>query len=354
MSPRATLRLLWTLFALWLVCSGFFVWVVLVMPQVPGDGPDRDYVLEVPSGASYEELGALLAREQVIRHPRAWAAYMRFVSDAPELRPSTWVVNRALTPAQMFPRFVRGRGHANVKVLVPEGFTQFDVTRRFERFGIVSRAAMLSALRDPALLAELGIVGPSAEGYLFPAIYQLAQDQAPSAVIKRMVSTFKKRTDPLFAQYVAEHGADPSAFTPQQLLTLASVVEREAHAPEEQAIIAGVFVNRLRDPAFRPHRLQADPTAAYGCLVEKELPSCAGFDGKRVTPAMVRDPLNAYNTYRIEGLPPGPISNPGLSALKAAIAPAQHTFFYFVAKGGGKHAFSSTLDEHNAQIRATP
>jgi UPF0755 protein len=94
---------------------------------------------------------------------------------------------------------------------------------------------------------------------------------------------------------------------------------------------------------------------AYGCLVARDrIPSCASFDGKRITPAMVRDPDNPYSTYRIEGLPPGPISNPGLSALEAALAPAQHEFFYFVTHGGGRHHFTRTLEEHNQRVHNPP
>ncbi|HEX6241935.1 MAG TPA: endolytic transglycosylase MltG, partial [Polyangiales bacterium] len=108
-------------------------------------------------------------------------------------------------------------------------------------------------------------------------------------------------------------------------------------------------------PDFRPRRLQADPTVAYGCLVARDrVPSCRDFDGRRVTPAMVRDPANPYSTYRIEGLPPGPICNPGLSALDAALAPAQHEYFYFVTHGGGRHQFTRTLEEHNQRVHNPP
>jgi UPF0755 protein len=356
MSERVRAWGLRALFAGWLLGTGLLVWVLLVMPLEGPGGPDRDFVVELPEGASYEQIAALLAKQQVLTHPRAWAFYMRILTEPHELRTGTWVVNRALTPAALLPRFVTNRGQGVVKVLVPEGFTMFDVATRLERFGIAEKRALLTAMRAPALLAELEIPSPSVEGYLFPATYALHQDSPPVEVVRRLVATFHKRTRLLFEEHAREHAADVTpAFTRHQLLTLASIVEREAHAAEEQTIIAGVFVNRLLDPTFRPHRLQADPTAAYGCLVAPEAaPSCKEFDGRRVTPAMVRDPANPYNTYRIEGLPPGPISNPGLSAIQAAVRPAQHTFFYFVARGGGRHAFSSTLEEHNARIRGTP
>jgi UPF0755 protein len=166
-----------------------------------------------------------------------------------------------------------------------------------------------------------------------------------------MVRVFRERTRALFEAYAQGHPGTTAALTPHELVTLASIVEREARAPDERAVIAGVFMNRLTDPSFRPRRLQSDPTAAYGCLVAGDrVPSCAEYDGRRVTPAMLRDPENPYSTYRREGLPPGPICSPGLEALKAALAPQAHDYFYFVTKGGGRHAFSHALGDHNARV----
>jgi UPF0755 protein len=111
-----------------------------------------------------------------------------------------------------------------------------------------------------------------------------------------------------------------------------------------------VFLNRLSDPTFVPHRLDADPTVSYGCLLAPQIaPSCAGFHG-RISRAMTHDPLNPYNTYRLEGLPPGPICNPGLGSIRAVLQPAQHDYLFFVARGGRRHAFSRTIDEHNRAV----
>jgi UPF0755 protein len=253
------------------------------------------------------------------------------------------------------PRLATGYGSAQVRVAIPEGFTRFDVATRLSRFGICDRLAFERVTRDPEVLAALGLSGESAEGYLFPATYDLNQGSSARAVLNQMVSVFRERTRARFAAYARAHDGAPFSLTEHELLTLASIIEREAKLPEERPTIAGVFMNRLTSPDFWPHRLQADPTVAYGCLVEPErIPSCATFDGKRITPAMVRDPENRYSTYRNDGLPPGPICNPGLSALAAALAPAQHDFFYFVTSGGGRHAFTRTLGEHNAKIRASP
>src|SRR5690606_9189799 len=117
-------------------------------------------------------------------------------------------------------------------------------------------------------------------------------------------------------------------FARHQVVILASIVEKEAAVDDERALIAGVFLNRLRSSTFRPlHRLQADPTVSYGCLAMPEVPSCAGFGG-RISRAMLEDAQNAYNTYRHGGLPPGPIANPGLASLEAVLVPAEHDYLF--------------------------
>jgi UPF0755 protein len=341
-------------FALWLVGTALLAWVLLVMPHRPAGGPDRDFLVEIPAGASYDDIAARLAEAGVITRPRAWVVFMRLLTERHELRPGPWVVNRARSPQQLLSRMARGHSPwGGVRIAIPEGFTRFDIATRLERHAITGRREFLAALGDRQLLDSLGIAAPSAEGYLFPATYSFLQDSPAHAIVRRMVRTFETRTREAFAAHAAR-AAGP-ALTPHELLTLASVVEREARAPEEQPIIAGVFINRLTDPTFRPRRLQADPTVAYGCLLMPDrAPSCRDFDGRRVTPAMVRDPDNPYNTYRHDGLPPGPIANPGLKALEAVLEPARHGYFYFVHKGGGRHAFAATLEEHNANIAASP
>jgi UPF0755 protein len=280
---------------------------------------------------------------------------MRLIGADARLRTGWVAINRGASVRELVPRLARGYGQSKVNVLLPEGITRFDAATRLERFGVAPRGEFLALTENPNLLAEYGISADSAEGYLFPAVYDFLQDEKPLRVIKRILRVFNERTRPLFDAYALAHDGAPFSLTPHQLLTLASIVEREARIPEERPIIAGVFMNRLTDPTFKPKRLQADPTVAYGCLVAGDrVPSCAEFDGRRITPAMVRDPANPYSTYRHEGLPPGPICNPGLEALKAALAPAQHNYFYFVTKGGGRHAFSHSLDEHNTRVRASP
>lgn len=348
--------LAWLLFAGWLAVSAAAVWLLLVFPDEKSPVGPRDVPITIAPGSPVDVVAARLAQEGIVQRPRAFVLYLRALGADRKLR-SGWVVgNRALTARELLPRVARGYGQSSVQVVIPEGFTQFDVATRLERFGVARRASLLTAMHDRALLAELAIPAASAEGYLFPAQYGFALDTPPRRVVARMVSTFQSRTASLFARHgTILNGAPTSRLTPHEIVTLASIVEREARVPEERPTIAGVFVNRLLDPEFRPKRLQADPTVAYGCLVAgARIPSCREFDGRHITAAMVRDPDNPYSTYRIEGLPPGPICNPGLAAISAAVTPEPHGYFYFVAKRGGRHAFARTLDEHNRNVRPSP
>lgn len=339
---------------LWLAGTAVLCWLMVVVANTPLSATSRDVAIELPARATIDQLADALAAAKAIDRPRLFAFYLRVVGIAPRLRQGWVVVNRGLSMREHLPRLARGYGITSVDVVVPEGFTRFDVATRLSRYGVAERHALLAAMRDPALLAELGVEGDSLEGYLFPALYHFRQDSQPDRVLARMVSTFRARAEPVLRAQ-SPQTLPLSPLTQHQLVTLASIVEREARVPEERPTIAGVFFNRLFDPSFSPKRLQADPTVAYGCLVAGDsVPSCREFDGRHITPAMVRDPENPYSTYRHEGLPPGPICNPGLASLQAALHPEPHPYFYFVAKGGGRHAFSASLQQHNQAVHPSP
>jgi UPF0755 protein len=238
-------------------------------------------------------------------------------------------------------------------VTVPEGWNHVQIGRRLEEQEVTTLREFRRATYDAKLHRELGLKGPSAEGYLFPATYELFVDSDAASVVRTLALEAKKRFERITAGAPAafERLAREQGFRLHEIVTLASIVERETGDSEEAPIVAGVFMNRLNDPTFRPLRtLQSDPTAAYGCLVEPTLAaSCAGATGG-VTPAMLRDSANRYNTYRHAGLPPGPIANPGERALRAVLEPAKTDYLFFSAKGGGKHHFSRTFEEHRAAV----
>jgi UPF0755 protein len=227
------------------------------------------------------------------------------------------------------------------------------MARRLQDKHVVTLRSFLEATTDADLLSELGIEGESAEGFLFPATYDLPLDSDPRDVVRRMKHEFDRRWD-LLARGHSSSLTDvmiSAKLGVRDVVTLGSIVEKEAVVDDERPIIAGVFLNRLRDPAFKPKRLESDPTASYGCLVAPEkAPSCLGFTGK-ATAAIEHDPDNPYSTYTHEGLPPGPIANPGVKSLEAAMAPAASPYFFFVAKGEGRHTFSATYEAHVAAVR---
>lgn len=328
-------------------------WLVIVYPKTAGPGRGRTVTVELEAGLEIGTLAERLHAAGVVERPSLFAAYVRLLGADEHLRVGTALLTDDMSPRDVLQRVAVGFGSATVRVTLPEGFDRFDVAARLARWDVCSREELLAATEDRALLDELGIPGPSAEGYLFPDTYRLAQGMSGADVVRRLVGNWERRAAPLYEEH-AETLATLQrdlAWSRHEALVLASIVEKEAVVAEERPIIARVFLNRLRVPGFSPRRLQADPTVTYGCLTApSEAASCAGFDGRRITRAMLADRDNRYNTYRHDGLPPGPICNPGVSSIRAVLTSRAHDYLYFVARGGGRHEFSATLDEHNAAV----
>lgn len=328
-------------------------WLVLLYPKQTAPGKGEMVAVDVPADVSISELAARLEQHGLIRHAWLWTAYARLLGARDTLRHGVVRVVDDMSRRELLQRLAEGYGHAAVSITFPEGYTRFDMAERLERWNICTAAAFLEATRDPALLRELAIPADDTEGYLFPDTYQLHDGLRPAGIVRRAVRTWRRKVQPVLERH-AQAMADLEArhgWGVHEVITLASIVEKEARTAREQRLIAGVFLNRLDDPGFQPKRLQADPTVSYGCLVMPDAAaSCAAFDGHHVQPAMLRDADNPYNTYRREGLPPGPISNPGVSAIRATLDPATHEYLYFVARGDGRHVFSRTLEDHNEAI----
>ena len=325
------------------------MYLVLVYPTRRAEGDGREVAVRIEPGERWDALVARLDAEGLIASPRLFSIYGRLIGADEHLREGERILARGSSPREVVQRIAVGFGQADVDVMIPEGFHRFDVAARLARRGVCDEDAFLAATVDRSLLEELAIPGPTAEGYLFPDTYRLREGLDAADVVRRMVTNFRRRTASLFAEQAAGLASlrEGLGFGPHEVLVLASIVEKEAAVHDEQPVIAGVFLNRLRDPSFTPHRLDADPTVSYGCLERPDdAPSCADFRG-RISRAMTHDAANVYNTYRTERLPPGPISNPGLRALRAVLSPQAHNYFFFVARGGGRHVFSRTIGEHS-------
>jgi len=355
-APRARRRspARWIAVALALAAFAASTWLFVLYPAERGPGTGRAVDLEVPSDPPPDELARILASAGLLEHPRLFALWLRATGGAHGVIAGTHLLTDDATPRELMARLERRPGGGSVRVTFPEGWTRFDMARRLQDKHVVPLRGFLDATTDPDLLRSLGIDGDSAEGFLFPATYELPLDDDPHDVVRRMKREFDRRWDVLSRAHSSSLNdvMTSARLGVRDVVTLASMVEKEAAVDDERPLVASVFLNRLRDPAFHPKRLECDPTASYGCLVAPEkAASCAGFAGK-ATAAIEHDPDNPYSTYTHEGLPPGPIANPGARSLEAVMAPASTHYFYFVARGDGRSTFSETYDAHTSAVRA--
>lgn len=340
-----------------LAVAGLTYLVVIYPNAPPKKGPTHAVAIEIAQHASLEQVAEQLAAAKLIDQPRVFALYARALGARDRLHFGKRVmVASYMTARQLLQRTAAGYGNTPVLITIPEGFNRFEVATRLAEWDVCSREDFLRADQNASSVRAIDPSAQTSEGYLFPDTYWLRDRTPAEQVIARLAENTQKRLQKLLASESAGviRLREAFGFGTREIVTLASIVEKEAHVRAEQPIIAAVFLNRLHDPRFKPKRLQADPTVAYGCMMQSELQSCAGFDGKRVTRAMLADPQNRYNTYRLDGLPPSPIANPGLSALLAVVRPAEHGFFYFVARGDGRHTFSTSLDAHNLAVQGQP
>lgn len=308
---------------------------------------------DVVPGEPARALAERLGRAQLIQPAWSFELYLRATGGVERLEPGPHLLRRGLSPAQLVARLARTAARPTVKVTIVEGFNRYQVAERLQRLDVASAKQFLARTEDTERLAALGVPGPTAEGYLFPATYDLHVDTDPGVVLAIFVREAKRRMQRLF-QLKPERLAAlrrREGWGERELVTLASIVEKEAADRSEHGAIASVFYNRLDDETFRPRRmLQSDATALYGCLVARaQIETCRDFAG-RVTPAMLRDATNPYNTYKHAGLPPGPVGNPSESAILAALDPPTTPYFFFVAGAGKRHVFSRSLAEHERAI----
>ncbi len=284
-------------------------------------------VFVVPGGASVRRIARSLESEGLVRDARAVEALARLR----ELQPRTgeYELAASMTPEAILERLDRGEV-VTYEVVLPEGWRATEIAARLEAADLADSAAFLAVVNDPAVPKAFGVEGRSLEGYLFPETYRFPRGLPPREIARAMVEQF------LTVWQGIEPGASAIGFGMQQTVTLASIVEKETGAPHERPLIASVFHNRLA----KRMRLETDPTVIYG------IPD---FDGN-LRRVHLEDRSNPYNTYRIKGLPPGPIANPGTEALRAVIEPADSDYLYFVSKNDGTHTFSKTYREHVAAV----
>jgi UPF0755 protein len=316
---------------------------------------ERGKVTSLTLGAdrNARELRDDLERAGLLDEPALFEAYVILSGARATIKAGPHVLREGLSPAELVARLTRSSLRPAVKVTIPEGFNRFQIAERLEKLEVAGAQAFLASCVDVALLRELGIAAESAEGYLFPATYELFVDSDPHVVASTLVRETKKRLQRLFERKPGrlDELTRREGWSEREVLNLAAIIEKEAADRSEHGTIASVFYNRLNDPSFRPKRmLQSDATAAYGCLIARaQIDTCRDYAGL-VTPAMLRDANNPYNTYKHPGLPPGPIANPSESAILSVLDPPETPYFFFVAGTAKRHVFSRTLSEHERAI----
>jgi UPF0755 protein len=302
---------------------------VVVALLEPRADRGADVLFEVRRGESLRAIAPRLVQQGLVRDARVTTWWARLRGKAEELHVGEYWLSPSLSTAEIIDRIASGR-IATWEVVIPEGLTAAEIGARLAERGLVDPSGFAAAVADPELARSLGIPARSLEGYLFPETYRFPRGQSGHDVARVFVEQFKA------AWREVEPRAAQRGLAMHEVVTLASIVEKETGAPDERPLIASVFANRLR----RNMRLESDPTVIYGV---------SGFDGN-LRRSDLDDTANAYNTYQHSGLPPGPIANPGLEALRAVVDPAQSELLYFVSRNDGTHEFSATYREHTDAV----
>ena len=327
-------------------------WLRFLYPRSAAAGAGREVEIKIAPGKTLESVVEELEREHMVAQPAFFRAYMQLRGADKALRQGRFRVSDDLRPGELARRLARNLGPSWVRVTVPEGWHRFAIAEKLEAWGVCPKEEFLRVAARSAPPVRLRKPRVGVEGYLFPDTYEFRVESSAREVLKKMLDQWRAKTMRLLETYPAQLAQRQRelGWGLDEVVTLASIVEKESALAEERPVIAGVFLNRLRSPRFRPKRLQADPTVSYGCIASGEsIPSCKGFRGT-ITKAMLADKSNPFNTYQIEGLPPAPIANPGLASLRAVLMPQNHEYFYFVARGNRAHRFSKTLGDHNRAV----
>ncbi len=301
-------------------------WVIYRVNQ-PYRGFNEPVFVEFTRGTSTRSIATTLADKGVIQDQWLFLA-ARGLRRGVNLQAGEYRFDKPASPMQIIGRLARGDIYY-MELLIPEGFNMYEIAEAVGKLGTMRPETFLAAARDPGLIRDLDPEAPSLEGYLFPNKYRVYRHTTAQQICRMMTGEFRERWKALNTRANLH-----------KTITLASMVEREAKRPEERPLVASVFHNRLKIGM----KLDCDPTTVYAALLEN-----------RYRGTIYRSDLentSPWNTYQHVGLPPGPIANPGISSIEAALAPAETPYLYFVAKGDGSggHNFSDSIKQHYAAV----
>tara|TARA_Y100000590_G_scaffold468007_2_gene648974 strand:+ start:1122 stop:2177 length:1056 start_codon:yes stop_codon:yes gene_type:complete len=295
--------------------------------------PENQETISIPRGLSPYELSQQLQKKKLISSARRFYWLGKALGHWPKMKAGDYEISSSQSPLEIFALIQTGLSK-NYPVTFQEGKNRYQFAEILESKGLGKKENYLTLCKDKSFLNSMDLPKetPSCEGYLFPETYQFPKSLSEKQILITLISRFKKNWTLEFQQR-----AQQIKMTQHQIITLASIVEKETGASEERPLISSVFHNRLK----KKMRLQSDPTTIYGIW--------ENFNGNLQKKHLFEK--NNYNTYKIKGLPIGPIANPGLKAIEAALYPATSSYLYFVSKNDGTHYFSKTITEHNQAVR---
>ena len=298
-------------------------------PVLSESAHPRSKVVVIPEGSTFQQVATLLKREQLIRSQSAFVLLAKASEADRKIHPGEYELNASIPPVDILSKLLAGDVVLH-SVTIPEGYTIKQIAGVLAKHQITDQVEFVRLARDKSFAKTLGISAETLEGYLYPDTYRFARLTEAKDVIKTMVDQFGQ----IMTQEWQARAKDLH-LTVHEVLTLASLIEKETGTGDERPQISSVLHNRLK----KKIPLQSDPTVIYG------LPN---FDGNLRKKDLSHP--TPYNTYRWAGLPPGPIASPGADSIRAALYPARSSYLYFVSKNDGTHQFSTTLVEHNKAV----
>ena len=316
-------------------CWGFLAIILIVAgllffkASLPMSDNTQSQVFEVKSGMTLKQVSQELLGQNLIRSANAFQAIALIQDKEKLIKVGEYYISPSMPAAEILQRITSGKTVLH-SVTIPEGYRITEIANLLEKRNLVDKNIFLQQAKNVQLLE--GVPTGSLEGYLFPDTYHFGKRTNEAIIIKKMVETFKERA--LKKEFLKRAG--DMGFSYHEIITLASLIEKETGKDSERKQISSVFHNRLKKNML----LQTDPTVIY--VIDM-------FDGNiRKRDLKIDSP---YNTYLYKGLPPGPIANPGLKSIIAALYPANTSNLYFVSKQDGSHKFSATLNEHNRAVQ---
>jgi UPF0755 protein len=332
MKKAFTFLVVLTLVAMALVAvAGGVLWGRLHEPYKGYEAAEQ--FVQIPAGAGAGEIQRRLIDAQVVRDPFTLRAALRWTGSSRALKAGEYRFDRPMTPVEVVEKLARGDVYGR-RITFPEGLTILEMSRIYETREFGPAKEFVDAARNASLIRDLDPAAPDLEGYLFPETYTLPRGTPAARLIALMVDRFRASYTEQLQQQAREQ-----QLTTRQVVTLASLIEKETGKGEERPLVAAVYRNRMNIGMG----MQADPTVVYA------LQKAGRYNGNIRREDLSID--SPYNTYKHAGLPPGPIASPGKASLEAALSPADVDYLYFVSRNDGSHVFAETLDAHNRNVQ---